>query len=191
MEKIEFFLRNYLGITDDDIIRLGASVAHIQNVPKREFLYKRGDRLSGVPFLMSGLFRFFFTDINGIEHTDCFCGDPGFPIMPSMGFDCVLPIDIQALEDSELLVIPVELIQYLVENNMEIMRMYNKMLMESVRRHWETKMALYQYGAEDRYAWFLEQYSGLIDRIPHVYIASFLNMNPVTLIRIRSKKKTE
>ena len=142
-------------------------------------------------FLVSGLFRFFFTDINGIEHTDCFCGDPGFPIMPSMGFDCVLPIDIQALEDSELLVIPVELIQYLVENNMEIMRMYNKMLMESVRRHWETKMALYQYGAEDRYAWFLEQYSGLIDRIPHIYIASFLNMNPVTLSRIRSKKKTE
>ena len=191
MDRIEFFFRNCLGITDDDIIQRGLKVAHIQNVPKKEFLYRRGDRLSGVPFLMSGLFRFFFTDINGIEHTDCFCGEVGYAIIPSMGFDSVLPIDIQALEDSELLVIPVELVQYLVENNMEIMRIYNKMLMESVKRHWETKMALYQYDAKARYTWFLEEYRGLIDRVPHIYIASFLNISPVTLSRIRSEKKME
>ena len=189
MEQIKSFLRNCLCVTDDDIIQTALKVAYIQNVPRKEFLYRQGDKLSGVPFLMSGLFRFYFTDIKGTEHTDCFCGEPGFPIIPSIELDSVLPIDIQALEDSKVLIIPAALIENLVDNNIDIMRIQNKLLTLSLKRHWETKMALYQYNAEARYLWFLEKYGELIHRIPHIYIASFLNISPVTLSRIRRKLK--
>ena len=36
-----------------------------------------------------------------------------------------------------------------------------------------------------RYQWFLSAYPGLIDRVSHKYIASLLNMTPVTLSKIR------
>ncbi|MEQ2617002.1 hypothetical protein AAAT94_07475 [Intestinimonas aquisgranensis] len=38
----------------------------------------------------------------------------------------------------------------------------------------------------ERYQWFLEAYPGLIDQVTHRYVASFLEMSPVTLSRLRS-----
>lgn len=43
--------------------------------------------------------------------------------------------------------------------------------------------------ASERYRWFLSNYPGLIDRVPHRHIASFLNMTPVTLSRLRRAER--
>ena len=43
-----------------------------------------------------------------------------------------------------------------------------------------------QYPAAERYAWFTRSYPGLIDRVSHRYVASFLGITPVTLSRVRA-----
>lgn len=43
--------------------------------------------------------------------------------------------------------------------------------------------------AMERYRWFLDEYPGLIDRAPHRHIASFLNVTPVTLSRLRREER--
>lgn len=42
-----------------------------------------------------------------------------------------------------------------------------------------------------RYLWFLEEYPGMIDRVQHYILASFLGMSPVTLSRTRTKVAAE
>lgn len=41
--------------------------------------------------------------------------------------------------------------------------------------------------AKERYNWFLREYKDLIDRVSHRHVASFLNMTPVTLSRLRKE----
>ena len=36
-----------------------------------------------------------------------------------------------------------------------------------------------------KYKWFLEEYPGLLNRIPHYYVAGFLGMTPTQLSRTR------
>lgn len=55
--------------------------------------------------------------------------------------------------------------------------------------HLELKRIGSQYDAMKRYLWFLEKYPGLIDAVNNKYIASYLNMTPVTLSRLRRKLK--
>lgn len=191
MDKIERVLRIGLGIQDDEIVKMGMTVSYVRYVPKGEYLARQDDTLPGIAFLINGLFRFFYLGSDGREHTDCFCENPGCPITPAIDLDTPLPVNIQALEDSSVVVIPTIFIQTLLENNVEVMRIYNQMLKVSLTHHWEDKMALHQFDALNRYEWFLQRYEGLIDRIPHVHIASFLGISPVTLSRLRRKKKAE
>ena len=39
---------------------------------------------------------------------------------------------------------------------------------------------------KNSYKWFLEEYPGVIDRVPHSRISSFLGMSPITLSRVRA-----
>jgi CRP/FNR family transcriptional regulator, anaerobic regulatory protein len=46
---------------------------------------------------------------------------------------------------------------------------------------------LRKHSAEERYVYFLENFSDLVNRVPLQYIATFLGMNVETLSRIRKK----
>lgn len=191
MDKIEQVLRIGLGIQDDGIVKMGMTVSYVRHVPKGEYLARQDDTLPGIAFLINGLFRFFYLGSDGREHTDCFCENSGYPITPAIDLDTPLPVNIQALEDSSVVIIPTCFIQTLLEKNADVMQMYNQMLKISLTQQWEDKMALQQFDARNRYEWFLCRYTGLIDRIPHIHIASFLGISPVTLSRLRRKKKAE
>ena len=191
MDEIEWILRTGLGIKDRAILQEGMNVSYVREIPKGEYFARQDDILPGIAFLLNGLFRYFYLDSNGKEHTDCFCESFGYPITPAIDQDIPLPVNIQALEDSNVVVIPSFFIQSLLENNVDVLRIYNQMLKTSLTQRWEDKMALQQFDALSRYEWFLQRYEGLIDRIPHIHIASFLGISPVTLSRLRRKKKSE
>ena len=67
----------------------------------------------------------------------------------------------------------------------EIMELQIYLLAKSSIYHWETRRMLYLKTAKERYEWFLKQYPGYINCVPHSEIASFLNISRETLSRIR------
>ena len=68
-----------------------------------------------------------------------------------------------------------------------VMQLYNQNLRWSGEYHMEVKRVICSLPAVERYQWFLRKYPGLVDRIANRHIASFLNMTPVTLSRIRKQ----
>ena len=107
------------------------------------------------------------------------------------GFDLNAPcaiVTIEALTDGELLCIPIETVKTLLKENIFLMQIYNKLLADVMEKHWEIKNILHKQTAKERYQWFLTAYPGLIDKVTHRYIASFLEMSPVTLSRLRSEE---
>ena len=117
--------------------------------------------------------------------TDCFIYAHGAPIVSSIDLGEPNLLGIEALEDSELIAIPFSVVLPLVYSNLELVTLYNRLLSNSLKMHWKNKTALMQFTAAERYQWFLENYPGLIERINHRYIASFLGITPVSLSRVR------
>lgn len=150
-----------------------------------------GEEQKNVFFLLSGIFRGFFVDINGREITDCFGYKKGTPIMSTFQFDMPSPVYIEASEYCEVLSVPIDKVLELLHENTSIVRVYNCMLQEALNKQWQTKVILYQYTAMQKYEWFLETYEEIVDKISNKNIASFLNITPVTLSRLRRKMRED
>ncbi len=191
MEQIEAFLRSYVGATDPYIIHAVTSTATVRVLKKGEHLIDQGELPRGLCFLIEGLLRGYFNNFNGQEVTDCFGYHFGTIAMPYADMMSPSPICIEALENSTVLVIPTKTMQDIIDNSIEAVRIYNQMLLSGAREHWEIKTAMYQLSASQRYLWFVERYEGLIDRVRHKHIASFLGITPGSLSRLRKKLKED
>ena len=85
--------------------------------------------------------------------------------------------------------ISTEVISRLLEEDAAYLRQYNLLLVEAAEEQWRGKMALLCLTAMERYERFLQDYPGLISTVCNRDIASFLGMTPVTLSRLRRKKR--
>lgn len=183
--KIQDFYVDTLGITDARLAQVLTKNSQIKFIKKGDILQHVGSKSTELYFLVNGLLRGFLLDAKGKEVTDCFIHAHGAPVVSSIDLGEPSLLSIEALEDSELIAISFSVVLPLVCSNMELVTLYNRLLSNSLKMHWENKTALVQYTATERYQWFLENYPGLIERINHGYIASFLGITPVSLSRVR------
>lgn len=187
--KIIDFYKNVLQLTDDDLIDDVIKATEIKVLKKEEYLIRAGEIPTHMHFLMNGVIRGVILDRDGKDITDCIvfrCGDPA---MPDNDFTQPASITMEALTDCELICIPLATVLQLLEKYPSLTELYHRLLLFSINLHRGLKNATYQYTAAQRYEWFLKEYPGLIDRISHKYIASLLNMTPVTLSKMRNMLK--
>lgn len=158
---------------------------------KGELVYRAGHSIKYVYFLESGIYRSYFSSENGIEVTDCIVAEVGEPILPSADLLSPSPTNMEALTKGSAIAIDTALLLGLVDRDRALAEAYSRILRESWQKHWDVENAIRTLSARERYAWFTEQYPGVIDKIPHRCIASYLGMTPVTLSRARSAVRAE
>ena len=183
---VEFY-RQVLELTDGELLQKLLSVTEIHCLSKRDIFIREGQPLNYISFVVSGIFREWILDANGRDITDCFSFRYGEPVMPAFDLNaaCAM-VTIEALTDGEFLCIPIDEVRNLMREDIRFVHIYNRLLARAMERHWEVKNILHKQTASERYQWFLLSYPGLIDKVTHRYIASFLEMSPVTLSRLRS-----
>ena len=178
------FLREALNLPDGEFLQEIAAACRLQPVRKGELLVQQGQAQAQIFLVRQGIFRGFFYDVNGKDITDCFAYQPGEPCMPSSDLTEKAPISIEAMVDATVVSLPIGDFFHLMERYPALHDVYLHFVLLSSKRHWQLKAVFYQYTAMQRYIWFLENYPGLIDKVSHKHIASFLNMTPVTLSRL-------
>ena len=189
--ELQNFYTETLKISDIQLVQVLTENSQIKVIKKGDILQYIGSISTELHFLMKGLLRGFLLDAKGKEVTDCFVYAHGTPVVASIDLGAANLICIEALEDSELIVVPFSVVLPLVCSNLELVILYNQLLSNALKLHWENKTALVQHTATERYQWFLENYPGLIERVNHSYIASFLGITPVSLSRVRKRSKDE
>ena len=190
MNVCEFY-KNICCLTNNELIQELVVSTNFIHLKKAEFVVRVGEIQNDVYFLVSGIARGYFLDLNGREVTDCFsfkCGDPAVP-SGQLQIDSSSPMTIEMLEDGDFFCVPIQRIIELQHKYPELIMFYNRLLINALDEHWRLKRILNQYTAVERYRWFLEAYPGLICKIKNKYIASFLGMSPVTLSRLRKQFK--
>ena len=187
---VETFLTEIIPIKNVTLKRILEKECRVDCFEQGERINEVGKIDYYVRFLIQGAVRGYIIDKNGKETTTIFVVDPGALIAGSRMLDgSASEIGFHVLKDSEVFSIPVETILTLREEYQEINDLQMLMLAQAAVYHWETKKMLYLNTAQERYEWFLEHYPGLIHSVKHYDIASFLNITPVTLSRIRRDMK--
>lgn len=183
--KLYDFYRDVLQLKESALIEEAVKATEIKMFKQGEYLIRIGETPMEMCFLMKGIVRGFMLDMNGKDMTDCIIFRCGNPVMPDNDFTQPASITLEALTDCEVLCIPISVVVHLLGKYPSLAELYQKLLLFSANLHRDLKIATYQYTAVQRYQWFLKEYPGLIDQISHKYIASLLNMTPVTLSKIR------
>ena len=179
------FYCEVLGITDQKVLDAVEPISQLKHLERGDQLIRHGERQSHVMFIVEGLLRGFYLDADGRDTTDCFGFRPGTPAMACCEMNQPSPITIEALAPSKVVCLPYEKVAALIQEDVNLMQLYNTLLLKSIQEHWQVKTMICQHTATERYRWFLGEYPGIIDKVSNKYIASYLGMSPVTLSRIR------
>ena len=179
------FCKDVLQVYDERLIRFAQEVGEIRTVKKGECVIKQGDVPTHTFFLIDGIFRGYLSSPEGKEMTDCFAFQPGSTVMPSSDINKPAPVSLEAVTDAHILSFPNSEIYPRIWEYPELQKLYIRLLLSSYNSHWELKTIHYQYDAMERYKWFCKTYPELLSHVKDKDIASFLNMTPITLSRLK------
>jgi CRP-like cAMP-binding protein len=155
---------------------------------KKQYLLQAGDVSHHECFVNKGCLRTYHVDDKGQEHIAQFAFEEWWTgDMYSFLTGQPSPYNIDALEDSEVLLIEKSQWEQMFKDIPKFERLFRMLLQNafiSMQRRIIENMSL---SAEDRYTNFLQRYPQLEQRIPLRQIASYLGITPESLSRIRKQ----
>lgn len=161
---------------------------HIKHVKKGQVLMRAGDICKDTFFVNKGLIRMYNVDKNGKEHLLYFAPENWF-LVDRSSFYLNEPTDyyIDAIEDSEILLLTPEYHEYLSSNQPSTLGRQNILLNNHIRNLQKRITQLLGATAEERYLDFLKTYPNIFERVPQWMVASYLGITPESLSRVRKE----
>ena len=166
-----------------------SQVLKSRTVLKKEFLLRAGHVSQDIYFIEQGLFRCFYKK-NDVEVSSWFMKEGDVIISVESFFDQIESKEsIQALEESVVYFITFRELDFIYKTFTEFN--YNgRVLVQAYYKQSEQRLySLRMHRAYDRYAFLLQNYPELIQRVPAKYIASYLGIEETTLSKIKKTKK--
>ncbi|MCR4602165.1 MAG: Crp/Fnr family transcriptional regulator [Prevotella sp.] len=177
--------RRYSTMTHDELDML-ESILIPRKYAKNELLLREGETCENIYWIVKGLVRQFYfkngkelTEYMATENSIVMCIESLFKEEPSH-------LQIQALEPSIIYSIPKAELEVAAIKCVNIQMLYRKILEESLIISQHHADMLRFETAQDRYAKLVKRSPQLVLRAPLVYIASYLQMTPETLSRVRT-----
>lgn len=140
--------------------------------------------------VVSGLFRFYYTDADGREATKAFRG-PGEMLAAYAELLDQRPsrTTIEALEDSEVLVVRYDRVTALYKSHACWQELGRVIAEDHYRQRERREQELLLDSATERYRSFLKEKPELAARLSQKLIASYLGITPVALSRISAASR--
>lgn len=174
-------------LTDDEKHLITSNV-QTKKYKKGEYLLHSGKVANHVYFIVSGIIRFFFFDINGKEITTVFFKENDF-VTSLISFKEFSPSSgtLQTETDCELIVIERkawDLLQAQAPNwKKAVKKITDDFLMNKVR----FQQFLIHHEAKDTYLFLLKKEPNIVQRVPIGHLASYLGITIYSLSRIRKQ----
>ncbi len=191
-EQLRSHISSVVEMSDEEFNR-GTKSFIPKKLRKRQYLLQAEDPCQWLAFITRGCLRQYSLDAQGREKLLRFgIEDWWMTDLESFQSHTPAPTNIDALEDSELLLISNESLEKLSAAVRTWDRYFRGILEREYKRALVQISDLAGASAEERYLRFLQTYPDLFQRIPLHQIASYLGVTPQTLSRIRkqlSKRK--
>ena len=182
--------RRYSTMTHDELDVL-ESILVPMKFQKGEIILKEGDICDCIYWVTKGLVRQFYYK-NGKELTEYMTTENNIVMsIESLFKEEPTRQQIQALEPTILFALPKNTLEREAVRNVNIQMLYRKILEESLIISQIHADMLRFESAQERYAKLVKRSPQLVLRAPLVYIASYLQMTPETLSRVRTSALLE
>ena len=177
--------RKYSTMTHDELDTL-ESILVPMKFAKGEMILKEGEICKNIYYIEHGLVRQFYfkndkelTEHLGVDHSIFMCIESLFKEEPTR-------LQVQAIEPTIIFALPKARLEEVALHNVNIQILYRKILEESLIISQIHADLLRFESAQNRYKRLCNMSPQVVLRAPLVYIASYLQMTPETLSRVRS-----
>ena len=177
--------RRYSTMTHDELDMLEGVLVPMK-FAKGEIVLAEGDVCENIYWIVKGLVRQYYyknnkelTEYMAAENTIMMSIESLFKEKPTMQI-------IQALEPTLIYALPKAELEAVAMRSVNIQILYRKILEESLIISQQRADMLRFESAQDRYQKLVKSAPQLVLRAPLVYIASYLQMAPETLSRVRT-----
>lgn len=177
--------RKYSTMTHEELDVLESILVPIK-YSKGEMILSEGEVCENIYYVERGLIRQFYfkngkqiTEHLGEDHTIFMCIESLFREEPTK-------LQVEALEPSIVYALPKQRLEQVALHNVNIQILYRKILEESLIISQVHADLVRFETAQDRYKKMCKLSPQVILRAPLVYIASYLQMTPETLSRVRA-----
>ena len=177
--------RKYSTMTHDELDILEGILEPVK-YGKGEMILTEGEVCRGISYIEKGLVRQFYnkngkevTEHLGVDHTIFMCIESLFKEEPSR-------LQVEALEATLVYILPKSKLEAAAIRNVNIQMLYRKILEESLIQSQVHADLMRFETAPNKYKHLCELSPQVVLRAPLTYIASYLQMTPETLSRIRS-----
>ncbi len=177
--------RKYSTMTHEELDVL-ESVLVPMKFSKGEIILREGEVCRNIYYVERGLIRQFYfkngkqiTEHLGVDRTIFMCIESLFHEEPTH-------LQVEALEASYIYALPKHRLEQVALHNVNIQILFRKILEESLVISQVMADLVRFETAQERYRKFCKLAPQIVLRAPLVYVASFLQMTPETLSRVRS-----
>lgn len=160
----------------------------IKTIKKNNHIVELGTIANELFYIVQGVLRIYHIGLDGNEVTVNFVTDDSFFMANMFPYNKSLTW-VDALIKTDYVCLKYDVFEKFAKKYNVLNQIRNEVVNKYHDRNHSRDFELRNKNATERYISFLEEYPNLIDRIPHYYIASYLNISPIQLSRIRRKLK--
>jgi CRP-like cAMP-binding protein len=179
-------ISSYIEITDEEWTSY-SSMLGVKKIKKKTTLLSEGTLCKEVLFVSKGFLRIYFVDNNGEEKTFHFALENTFAT-DYKSFLKGVPSNysIQAMEDSEVFVMPLEMVQGGYQKLQQGEKLGRRIAEDYFMMFNDKIQAIYTQTPLERYKDLTLSFPNIFQRVPQHFIASYLNISAVHLSRLKN-----
>ncbi|WP_212004634.1 Crp/Fnr family transcriptional regulator [Chitinophaga sp. HK235] len=180
-------VEKHIHLTDEEF-EIFSAPFYQKTVKKKELLLRAGEICKFEGFVNKGCFRVYYQDDNGDESILYFAAE-GWWVTDIDSFTNQVPaiLSIEALEDSEVLLITYPYKQALYEELPKVEKLFRIMTQKTHVALQRRMISNLSKTADQRYLEFVESYPDLEQRLSQQQVASYLGITHEFLSKIRRK----
>ncbi|TPN88054.1 Crp/Fnr family transcriptional regulator [Aquimarina algicola] len=184
-------IKRYVPLNKEDENQF-ISIVRTSNIKRRQFIVQPNFICTHQTYVLKGVFRSYFVNNEGIEHTIQFAIDDWF-ISDFNSYISQTPalLFVEAIEDSIVQQISYDDVEKLCSENPKFERFFRLVAQKSFAFSQRRILSNLDKSAEERYLDFLNLYPSIVQRVPQYALASYLGMSPEFLSKIRKRLSTK